>query len=381
MSENLSAIREICTDIAKRIDRSYMADQGRKNEPAEKLQNLWIETGLMGLTLPEEYGGIGGDMTDLTHAVDWLGAEGLFLGNVIPNFMSRIPIVKYGSDELKKSLLPATATGEATFSFAITEPDAGTNTFKIRTTAIQQADGSYVLTGTKHFITGFTDSTHCLVVARTMPYSEADRTRGISLFLVDPNADGVSSTQMDLGLHLPEKNWVVNFNDVVLPPTSPLAEEGQGLKVLFDTLNPERMITTANSVGQADYVLHKAADYARTRAPFDKPIGTYQSVQHPLAIAKVNVEAARALLYKATALFDEGKECGLETNMAKYLASTAYVQATNAAATTFGGSFADMGQDIIPFFLQAKLNEIAPVNNNIVLSHIAQNALKLPKSH
>jgi acyl-CoA dehydrogenase len=381
MSENLEAIRQLCTDIAKRIDRSYLAEQGRRREPADKLMDLWVETGLLGIGLPEEYGGIGGDMTDLAHAIDWLGQDGLFLGNVVPNFMSRIPLVKYGTPEQKDAILAATATGEAVFSFAITEPDAGTNTFKIRTTAIKQPDGSYRLNGTKHFITGFTDSTHCLVVARTEPYDPARRTKGLTLFLVDPKATGISSTQMDIGIHLPEKNWVVNFDDVSLPAGSVLGEEGNGLGAMFDCLNPERMMVTAANVGQADYVLRKAADYARTRAPFDVPIGSYQSVQHPLAAAKVHVEAARALLYKATALFDEGGEVGLDANMAKYLSSTSYVQATNAAAMVYGGGFADLEQDIIPFFLQAKLNEVAPVNNNIVLSHIAQNALHLPKSY
>jgi acyl-CoA dehydrogenase len=381
MSENLDAIRQICTDIAKRVDRAYMAEQGRKNEPADKLWDLWVETGLLGIALPEEYGGIGGDMTDLASAVDWLGQDGLFMGNVVPNFMSRIPLIKHGTEEQKQTLLPGTANGEVIFSFAITEPDAGTNTFKIRTTALKQPDGSYRLNGTKHYITGFTASTHCLVVARTQPYDDANRTKGISLFLVDPHAAGISTTQMDLGIHLAEKNFVVSFDDVHLPADSVLGAEGQGLRVMFDSLNPERMMVTAANVGQADYVLRRAADYARVRAPFDAPIGSYQSVQHPLAIAKVNVEAARALLYKATAIFDEGGEVGLEANMAKYLSSTAYGQATNAAAMVFGGAFADMEQDIIPFFLQAKLNEVAPINNNIVLSHIAQNALNLPRSY
>jgi alkylation response protein AidB-like acyl-CoA dehydrogenase len=381
MSENLDAIRQLCADIAKRVDRKYMAEQGRKCEPATKLMDLWVETGLLGIALPEEYGGIGGDMTDLAYAIDLLGQEGLFLGNVVPNFMSRIPLIKYGTQEQKDSILPATASGEAVFSFAITEPDAGTNTFKIRTTALKQDDGSYVLNGTKHFITGFLDSTHCLVVARTEPYDPARRTKGITLFLVDPHAAGISTTQMDIGIHLPEKNYVVSFEDVRLPADSVLGEEGNGLGAMFDSLNPERMMVTAANIGQADYVLGKAADYARNRAPFDVPIGSYQSVQHPMAEAKVNIEAARALLYKATALFDKGGEVGLDANMAKYLSSNAYVQATNAAAMAFGGGFADMEQDIIPFFIQAKLNTVAPVNNNIVLSHIAQNALKLPKSY
>lgn len=381
MSENLDGIRQLCTEIAKRVDRSYMAEQGRKREPADKLMDLWVEAGLLGIALPEEYGGIGGDMTDLACAIDWLAQEGLFLGNVVPNFMSRIPLVKHGTQEQKDAILPATANGDAVFSFAITEPDAGTNTFKIRTTASKQSDGSYLLNGTKHFITGFTDSTHCLLVARTEPYDPDHRTRGITLFLIDPNTDGISATQMDIGVYLAEKNYVVSFDNARVPAGSVLGEEGNGLGVMFDCLNPERMMVTASNVGQADYVLNKAAEYARNRAPFDVPIGSYQSVQHPMAVAKVNIEAARALLYKATALFDQGGEVGLDANMAKYLSSTSFVQATNASAMAYGGGFADLEQDIIPFFLQAKLNEIAPVNNNIVLSHIAQNALNLPKSY
>ena len=199
--------------------------------------------------------------------------------------------------------------------------------------------------------------------------------------MIDPHAQGVSATQMDIGIHLAERNYVVSFDDVRLSADSMLGTDGRGLAVMFDCLNPERMMVTAANVGQAEYVLNRAVEYANTRAPFDTPIGAYQSVQHPLAIAKVNIEAARALLYKATAHFDDGGEAGLDANMAKYLSSIAYSQATNAAAAVFGGGFADMGQDIIPFFLQAKLNEVAPVNNNIVLSHIAQNALNLPKSY
>lgn len=381
MSENLDAIHQLCKDIAKRVDRRYMAEQGRKREPADKLWDLWVESGLLGVALPEEYGGIGGDVTDLVHAIDRLGQEGLFLGNVVPNFMSRIPLLKHGTDDQKKALLPATASGEAVFSFAITEPDAGTNTFKIKTRARRQQDGSFLLTGTKHFITGFKASTHCLVVARTEAHEATARTQGLTLFILDPATPGITATEMDLGIHLPEKNYVVSFDDVRVPADGILGQEGRGVAVMFDCLNPERLMVTAANLGQADYVLRKAADHARVRAPFDAPIGSYQSVQHPMAVAKVNIEAARALLYRAAASFDEGGDIGLDVNMAKYLSSTAYVQATNAAAMAFGGGFADMEQDIIPFFLQAKLNEIAPVNNNIVLSHIAQNALNLPKSY
>jgi alkylation response protein AidB-like acyl-CoA dehydrogenase len=150
---------------------------------------------------------------------------------------------------------------------------------------------------------------------------------------------------------------------------------------MFDCLNPERLIVAATNIGSADYVLKKASEYASTRAPFDVPIGSYQSVQHPLAAAKANTEAARCYLYKTAEAFDRGEKVGIESSTTKYLASTAVSQATNASANVYGGSFADMDTDIIGFFLQAKLSELGPVNNNIVLSQIAQKMLGLPRGY
>lgn len=381
MSDALDVVRKICRDISKRIDRKYLAECGRNRTRPMKLWNIWAETGLLGLTLPEEYGGIGGDLSDLVHAIDWLAQDGITLSMVVPNFMSRLPLMKYGTDEQRKRFLPATASGESSFSFAITEPDAGTNTFKIRSTAIRQKDGTFRLTGTKHYITGFAEADHCMVVARTQPYDADDRTRGLTLFLIDPKVAGVSSTVMDIGVMLAEKNYVVHFDDVKLTSDSVVGEEGAGLQIIFHGLNSERLMVSAKNVGQADYVLARAATYANARAPFDAPIGSYQSVQHPMAAAKVTAEGARALTYAAASAYDRGERVGLQSNMAKYLSAQSFSMAANASANVYGGGFADLETDIIPFYLQAKLNEIAPVNNNIVLSQIAQSALGLPKSY
>jgi alkylation response protein AidB-like acyl-CoA dehydrogenase len=381
VSEALEDIRQICDEIIKRVDRRHVADAGRANEVPEKLWNAWAETGLLGIGLPEEYGGIGGDLTDLLHAIDWQASAGLNLQSAIPNFMSRIPVVKYGTEEQRNAILPATATGESRFSFAITEADAGTNTFKIRTTAIKQADGSYKLSGSKIYITGFLESEWCLVVARTSPYDPENRTEGISVFLVRPDSAGIAATPMDIGIHKAEKQYAIQFDDVVLPPDSLLGPDGAGLKVMFHCLNPERLIVAATNIGSADYVLKKAAEYASIRAPFDVPIGSYQAVQHPLAAAKASTEAARSYLYQTAAAFDRGENIGINSSMTKYLASTAVSQATNASANVYGGSFADMETDIIGFFLQAKLSELGPVNNSIVLSQIAQKLLGLPKGY
>jgi acyl-CoA dehydrogenase len=381
VSEALDDIRQVCDDIIRRIDRRHVAEAGRANEVPQKLWDAWAESGLLGLGLPEEYGGISGDLTDLVHAIDWQASAGLILQTAIPNFMSRIPVVKYGSDEQRNALLPATATGESRFAFAITEADAGSNTFKIRTTALKQDDGTYRLSGSKYFITGFLESAWCLVVARTSPYDPDNRTEGISVFLVRPDSPGISASPMDIGIHKAEKQYSVLFEDVVLPADSLLGPDGDGLKVLFDCLNPERLIVAATNIGSADYVLKKASEYATTRAPFDVPIGSYQAVQHPLAAAKANTEAARVYLYNTAAAFDRGDKVGIESSTTKYLASMAVSQATNASANVYGGGFADMETDIIGFFLQAKLSELGPVNNSIVLSQIANKSLGLPRSY
>jgi alkylation response protein AidB-like acyl-CoA dehydrogenase len=381
VSEALEDLRQVCDEIIKRVPRRHVAEAGRANEVPQKLWDAWAETGLLGIGLPEEYGGIGGDLTDLVHVIDWQASAGLNLQSAIPNFMSRIPVVKYGTDEQRKSILPATATGESRFSFAITESDAGSNTFKIKTTALKQDDGTYKLSGSKYYITGFLESEYCLVVARTTPYNPDNRTEGISVFLVRPDAPGISASPMDIGIHKAEKQYSILFENVVLPADSLLGPDGQGLGVMFDCLNPERMIVAAINIGSADYVLKKASAYASERAPFDVPIGSYQAVQHPLAIAKANTEAARCYLRKTAEAFDRGEKVGIESSTTKYLASTAVSQATNASANVYGGGFADMDTDIIGFFLQAKLSELGPVNNSIVLSQIAQKMLGLPKGY
>jgi acyl-CoA dehydrogenase len=381
VSEALEDIRQLCDDIIRRVPRKHVADAGRANEVPEKLWQAWAESGLMGIGLPEEYGGIGGDLSDLIHAIDWQAQAGLNLQTATPNFMSRIPIVKHGTDEQRKQILPDTADGSSRFSFAITEADAGSNTFKIKTTAIRQPDGTYRLNGTKYYITGFLESAWCLVVARTSPYDPERRTEGISVFLVQPSAEGVSASPMDIGIHKAEKQYSILFNDVHLPADSMLGPDGGGLQVLFDCLNPERMIVAATNIGSADYVLKKASEYANQRAPFDVPIGSYQAVQHPLAAAKAQVEAARAYMYNTVDAIDRGERIGIEASMTKYLASTAISQATNAAANVYGGGFADMETDIIGFYLQAKLSELGPVNNNIVLSQIATKSLGLPRGY
>jgi alkylation response protein AidB-like acyl-CoA dehydrogenase len=381
MSETRDAVREICETIIKRVDRAYVADCGKKNILPEKLWRMWIDTGLLAMGLPEEYGGAGGSLGDIVYALDLLHREALLLPLAVPNFMSREPLLRHASEAQKRRYLPPTATGEEFFSFGITEPDSGTNTFKIKTTAIRQADGTYVVNGQKTFQTAFRESAHCLLVARTSPYRSENRKEGISLFVVDTKLPGITSTQMDIGMYLPEKNYQVFYDNVVIPADALVGQEGRGLQILFDSLNPERLLVAAMNVGQADYVLNRAVEYAKMRAPFDTPIGAYQSIQHPMARAKTYIEGARTMMYLAVDKHDRGEPIGLEANMVKILSSEAFKMAADIAMTAFGGSGVDVSQDILPFYIGAQNNLVAPVNNQVVLSFIAEKALGLPKSY
>lgn len=381
MSELRAAIEDICATISKRVDRAYIADCGLRNELPRKLYDLWAETGLLAVGLPEEFGGMGGSLSDIVFALDVLARDGLLLPLAVPNFMSREPLIRYGSEAQKRRFLPPTGTGEEFFSFGITEPDAGTNAFKIRTTALRRADGCYVLNGEKTYQTAFVDSAHCMVVARTAPYDEARRTEGLSLFIVNTKLPGITATPMAIGGYLPEKNYQVYYEDVVIPADAMLGAEGEGLKVLFDSLNPERLLVGALCVGQADHVLRRAAEYAKVRAPFDQPIGAYQSIQHPMARAKAHIEAARTMIWQAAEKHERGEKIGLEANIVKLLSSEAFKAAADIAMTTFGGAGLDLTQDILPFYISAQTRTVAPVNNQIVLSFIAEKALGLPRSY
>jgi alkylation response protein AidB-like acyl-CoA dehydrogenase len=380
-AESLQAVRDICASITRKVDREYIARCSKTGEFPAKLWQAWVETGLIGLGLPEEYGGTGGSTEDMILALDLQYQAGMMCTAIITNYMSRAPLLRYGTEAQKQRYLPPTATGAEYFSFGITEPDSGTNTFKIKTNARRRPDGSYVINGQKTYQTGFKEAAHVLLVARTSPHEPENRTSGISLFIVDTRSAGITANEMDIVGILPEKQYTVFYDSVVVPADNILAEEGKGLEALFESLNTERLLCSALNVAQADFVLNRAVQYAKTRAPFDKPIGAYQAIQHPMAHAKMLIEASRTMLYVAAQKHDNGEKISLESNMLKVLSSEAFKEAATIAMTTFGGSSVVESQDILPFFILSQLNTVAPINNNSVLSFIAEKALGLPKSY
>lgn len=382
MEVELSMIHEICEDIKKRISRKYMAECGLKNEFPRELWKVMVDTGLVQLGIAEEYGGVGGGLTAQCYALDNLAQAGIRAVFMIPNNLAREAIMKHGNTEQQDKYIRPAATGEAIYCFAITEPNAGTNTFKIESMARRQPNGDYLLSGQKVFITNFDVANHCLVVARTTPFNEVkDRREGISLFIIDTKSKGIDAHQMNIGADMPDKQYHLFFDDVLIPKENLIGEEGKGLQCLFGGLNPERLLSAASSVGMGDYVLNKGVEYAKQRAPFDQPIGAYQAIQHPMAYAKVHLEAARLMMYKACEDYDKGKKVAVQANMAKLLASEAAYEACKITMEAHGGYAFDRETDLLGFFLQSNITLSAPVNNKMIVSFIGEHVLGLPKSY
>jgi alkylation response protein AidB-like acyl-CoA dehydrogenase len=290
--------------------------------------------------------------------------------------------MRHGSDEQRERFVRPTATGDERMCFAITEPNAGTNSFAMETFAAKTVDGTYLLNGQKIFISGVDASDRMLVVVRTERLADvADRRQGLSLFVVDVDTPGLTYQPIDIGIVMPDRQFTVFFDDVEVGPDRLIGSEGEGFRALFDALNPERVMASAWAIGLGDFVLDKAVSYARDRAPFGKPIGSYQALQHPLASAKAELDAARLLMYTACRVFDEGGNAGYLANAAKLLASNAAVKACDAAVQTHGGYAFHEEYDVATVWPNVRLLQIAPVNNEMILNYIGEHVLRLPRSY
>ncbi|MDJ0015485.1 acyl-CoA dehydrogenase family protein [Rhodococcus erythropolis] len=380
MSERLEAIREVCRNIGSRIDRDYIDECIRAKECPTKLVNDLAVSGLLALGVPEEQGGDGSGIVEVSTMLDELARHGLVAPRVITSQMARTSITRHGTKEQQAEFLKGSAEGEKFFSFAVTEAEAGTNTFRIRTAAKRDGE-SYVINGEKAYITGVHEADWMLLVARTSPYDPESKTSGISVFVVDPKSPGISIVPMDIAPIMPDKSSMVYLDNVRVDAQNMIGREGQGLQALFDCLNPERILAGAMNVGLSDFVLAKSSAYANDRAPFGRPIGSYQAVAHPLALAKARTDAARLMTYEAAELYDSGQNVELQSEMVKYLGAEAIKVSAEAAMSTFGGSSVDFETGLVPLYLHARFQEIAPLNSNVVLSSIGTLGLGLPRSY
>ncbi|WP_018548300.1 acyl-CoA dehydrogenase family protein [Streptomyces sp. LaPpAH-108] len=380
-SEEHRSLRKAVSALGKRYGRDYITraiTEGR--HPTE----LWSEAGklgYLGVNLPEEHGGGGGGITELSIVLEELGAAGapLLMLVVSPAICGTV-IARFGTEEQKRTWLPAIADGTRTMAFGITEPDAGSNSHRITTTA--RRDGNdWLLTGRKVFVSGVDQADATLIVGRT----EDARTGRLKpcLFIVPRDAEGFTRNKIDMEVNAAEKQFELVLDDVRLPADALVGDEDAGLLQLFAGLNPERIMTAAFAIGMGRYALARAVEYARERTVWNVPIGAHQAIAHPLAQAHVDLELAKLMMRKAALLYDAGDDIGAgeAANMAKYAAGEACVKAVDQAVHTLGGNGLTREFGLASLITGARVARIAPVSREMILNYISHQTLGLPKSY
>ncbi len=382
LSDEQRQIYEYGSNLAQSFDNQYWMKHARAHTfPKDMFQKI-ADDGFLGLMVPEEYGGAGLGMQEMALFMEGTSNHGIpLLMMVVGPCMSLSHLASHGTDFHKNELLPAACRGEIQFCFAITEPGAGSNSMKISTIAKQNGK-RFSLSGEKTFITGADVADYCLVVARTTPHGEvAKKTDGFTLFVVDLKKKGVEMQRLNMAIPLPEQQWSLFFDDVDLGPEDVVGEVDDGFSILFDTLNPERIILGALCSGVGRFALERAVEYASQRSVFDQPIGAHQGVQHPLAKAKTNIELASLMTRKAAWEFDNGIPAGATANMAKYAAAEAGIEAVDAALQAHGGAGFTEDTGIYELYPMMRLLRTAPVNRELCLSFIGEKIMGLPRSY
>lgn len=369
-------------ELAKSYNHKYWMGKARAHEFPTEMWKQAGDDGFLGIMVPEEYGGTGLGMTEMALLMEGLSNAGIpLLALVIGPTMTMSFIAHHGSEEQKQRYLPAGCRGEMNFCFAITEADAGSNSMRINTLAKPRGN-RFTLSGGKTFITGADVADHALVVARTTPYADVKKkTDGFTLFMVDLDAKGVERHPLKINIPAPESQCSIFFDDVDLGPENVVGQVGKGFEILFDTLNPERIVIAAMCCGIGRFALERAVEYSNERKVFDGPIGAYQGVQHPLAKARTEVELASLMMRKAAWTFDSGEPAGEAANMAKYSAAEAGIAAVDAALQCHGGNGFTEDYGIYELYPLVRLMRTAPVNRELILSYIGEKVMGLPRSY
>ncbi|MGW8374396.1 acyl-CoA dehydrogenase family protein [Streptomyces sp. ODS28] len=380
-TEEQRALRDAVAALGKRYGREYFADVVREGKHTDE---LWAEAGklgYLGVNLPEEYGGGGSGMVELSIVLEELGAAGspLLMLVVSPAICGTV-IARFGTEEQKAKWLPGLADGSRKMAFGITEPDAGSNSHRITTTARREGD-EWVLNGRKVFISGVDIAEATLIVGRT----EDHRTGKLkpALFIVERDTPGFSRNMIDMAVAAPEKQFELVLDEVRLPADALVGDEDAGLLQLFAGLNPERIMTAAFACGMGRYAIGQALEYARTRQVWKEPIGAHQAIAHPLAQAHIDLELAKLMMRKAALLNDAGDDAaaGEAANMAKYAAGEACVKAVDQAVHTLGGNGLSREYGLADMLTAARVARIAPVSREMILNYVSHQSLGLPKSY
>ena len=375
-------IREEIRKVCKEFPDAYWREiDGEKKYPEAFVRKL-SELGWLAALIPEEYGGTGLGITEASIILEEINHSGGVATACHAQMYTMGTLLRHGSEEQKRRYLPKIASGELRLqAFGVTEPNAGSESTRIQTTATRKGD-RYVITGQKIFISRVLQSDLMLLLVRTTPYDELrDKTSGLSVFIVDLREAKGKLEIKPLGLMINHHTNSLFFDGVEVPAANLIGEEGMGFRYIIDGWNAERILVAAEAIGDGRWFVERAAKYASERVVFGRPIGANQGIQFPIAKAYANIEAADLVRYQAATKFDRKEKCGAEANMAKLLASEAAWEAANACLTTHGGYGFAAEYDVERKFRETRLLTVAPISNNLVLAYLGQHVLGMPKSY
>ena len=380
---DFSDLRDGVRSVVSQFDSRYWQDLDEKRAFPEEFVDALTQAGWLSALIPEEYGGSNLSLVEASVVMEEINRAGGNSGACHGQMYVMGCVVRHGSEQQKRELLPRIASGELRMqAMAVTEPSTGSDTTKLKTTAVLKGD-RYVVNGQKVWTSRLQHSDYMLLLARTTPLSEVKKkTQGLSVFLVDlREAVGKSITVRPIRNMVNHETNEIFIDGLEIPVENRIGEEGQGLKYILDGLNAERILIAAECVGDGYWFIEKATAYAKDRVVFDRPIGQNQGIQFPISRAYVNVEAASLMRYNACAMFDAGVNCGAEANMAKLLAADASWEAANVCLQTHGGFGFAAEYDVERKFRETRLYQVAPISTNMILSYLGEHILGMPRSY
>ncbi|CUU57582.1 acyl-CoA dehydrogenase [Parafrankia irregularis] len=384
LTSDQEQLRAGARELARSFGDDYWADKDQKCEFPWEFYNAFAEGGWLGIAIPTEFGGGGLGITEAALLLEEIAASGAGMNGCSTMHLTIFglnTIVKHGSADLQKEILPKAADGSLHVCFGVTEPNAGTDTTRISTFA-QRVDGGYVINGRKVWITKAGDSQKMILITRSTKREEVTRpTDGMTLFLIDIDREKIDLRAIPKMGRNAVSSYEVFIDNLFVPESARIGEEGKGFKYLLDGLNPERILLAHEALGIGRAAIEKATRYARERVVFERPIGQNQGVAFPLAEAQIRLDAAELMARQAAWRYDQGLPCGPQANMAKWLCAEAGFQAADQAVQTHGGMGYAREYHVERYFRESRVMRIAPVSQEMVLNYVSQHVLGLPKSY
>ncbi|MDV7241543.1 MULTISPECIES: acyl-CoA dehydrogenase family protein [Rhodococcus] len=384
LTEDQATIREAVRELAGKFDEQYWVEKDSEHEFPTEFYDAFAKGGWLGITTPEAYGGHGMGITEASILLEEVAASGAGMNGASSMHLSIFgmhPVIVHGSEELKQRTLPRIVDGDLHVCFGVTEPGAGLDTTRITTFARREGD-KYIVNGRKVWISKAMESERILLLTRTTKFEDAKKkTDGLTLFLTDLDRSKVDIRPIKkMGRNAVTSNELF-IDNLEIPVEDRVGEEGMGFKYILDGLNPERMLVASEALGIGRAALRRGVQYANEREVFGRPIGMNQGLQFPLADSLARLDAAELVLRKATWLYDNGKPCAREANMAKYLCADAGFQAADRALQTHGGMGYSEEYHVARYFREARLTKIAPLSQEMVLNYLGEHVLGLPRSY